>query len=478
VVDGAHVWALADDTDRARVAAFMRGVRRTQALKLDHLGLATAATRDGDRLMIQNDIGTNDAHVLVLQVEGLTLRLTYSDLHRQRFDFFRRLVDEVGHRRGRLSWSEPVLQRHDQLNEGKAYTAGTLQFDADDEAALQAVLEGIGARIVFLIDWNRARKRLMPFIDKAGAVTVLSEAARREAGHMAWLSAGGDRLLWQAMGDAGGAVFHLGDRLDDVLGAEAARAWLLEVLTAASVVAQRQQPLAVVADEARLALARVMQGRHSELALLAEHAALTQALAQALRDGLAHAGVSDAAACRALAERAKAWERSADQLVIRTREQAARVPAWQPLATLMVLADDVPDALEEAAFLLSLLADGHHPGWGSASQEAVQALADAVHGATQDLVKALAIAATLGEDSDALDHDDYLAATWRVLQAERRCDELLRQARRALAGELRDAAALLFANDLVLALERASDGLLALVYGLRARSFARVQAQP
>lgn len=55
----------------------MRGVRRTRAYsKLDHPGLETAATRDGDRLLIQNDIGTNDAHVLVIQVCQSRLALT------------------------------------------------------------------------------------------------------------------------------------------------------------------------------------------------------------------------------------------------------------------------------------------------------------------------------------------------------------------------------------------------------------------
>lgn len=39
----------------------------------DHRRLDTAATRDGERLLLQNDIGTNDAHVLVLQVGQLHL---------------------------------------------------------------------------------------------------------------------------------------------------------------------------------------------------------------------------------------------------------------------------------------------------------------------------------------------------------------------------------------------------------------------
>jgi uncharacterized protein Yka (UPF0111/DUF47 family) len=475
-IDGAHVWQLDDARDPQQVAAFMRGINRTRHLKLDHPGLDTAATRDGERLMIQNDIGTNDAHVLVLQVVGQTLHLTYSDLHRQRFDFFKALLDELGPRHGRLTWGQLGAQRNDALNEGKAYTAGTAQFETDGAPALEALLEAIGARIVFLIDWNRARKRLLSFVDKSSAVRVLTEAARREVGHMAWLAAGGERLLWQAMADIGGTVFHLGDRLDDVLGASAAQDLLVEVLSQASQAARRQQPVALVADETRLALARALQGRHTELALLAEHAGLTHALAQALRDGLAHGGVTRPDDSQALAARAKVWERQADHLVMRARAHAERLPAWQALARLMEQSDDVIDALEEGAFLLSLVADGHGQGWGPRSHESVQALADAVLGATQDLVKALAIAQAMGDGSDATDHDDFVAATWRVLQAERRCDDLLRAARRALAAELHDAAALLLATDLAIALEKASDGLLALVYGVRARSFRRVEA--
>ena len=94
-VDGAHVWQL-DADDRPRVAAFMRGLNRTRRLKFDHPGLDTAATRDGARLLIQNDIGTNDVHVLVMQMEGFSITLTYSDLHERRFAFFQGLFGDWG----------------------------------------------------------------------------------------------------------------------------------------------------------------------------------------------------------------------------------------------------------------------------------------------------------------------------------------------------------------------------------------------
>lgn len=483
-VDGAHVWGLAaDGSDQPRVAAFMRGLNRTRGLKLDHPGLDTAATRDGELLLIQNDIGTNDAHVLVLQVRGLRITLTYSDLHRQRFGFFQQLLGEVG-----AQWGDVHAQTTAGLNQGEAYYLGTATFDADDEAGLQQRLEGIGARIVFLIDWNRARKRLLAFVDGAGAVAVLREAARRECGHMAWLQAGGERLVWNAMSAQGEGQFRLGDRLDDVLGEDAAQALLVDLLALAWQAAQRQQPVALVADEARWLLARRLQGRLGQMDLLEEHAALCHALAQGVRDGLAHGVHRDAHAAAQLTARAKAWERQADHLVMRARTLAERQPQWQPLARLLERSDDVADALEEAAFVLGMVADGHHQGWSGPVLAELQALAGAVLGATQDHVKALAVVRSLGQPGaragggnghdghdggEAADRDEFLAASWRVLNAERQCDTLLRSTRRVLAREVHDAASLLLGNELAAALEQASDALLALAYGLREQAFQR-----
>lgn len=487
-VDGAHAWQLADDgSDRPRLAAFMRGLNRTRGLKLDHPGLDTAATRDGTKLMIQNDIGTNDAHVLVIQVDSatrqpaalLTTTLTYSDLHRQRFEFFQQQLAEVG-----ATWSQAQSRQNAGLNAGDSYLVGTARFEAADEATLARQLEGIGERIVFLIDWNRARKRLTDFVSKAGAVAVLTRAAQARAGHMAWLVAGGERLVWGAMAAQGPGVFRLGDRLDDVLGAEAAADFLTEVLQLASRAAQGQQPAALVADETRALLARCLHGHRGEFDLLEEHAGLCHALAQALRDGLAHGCDHDPHAAQQLAARAKTWERQADHLVMRTRSLAERQPAWQAVVQLIERSDNVADALEEACFVLSLVAShfgsGHKPPprWGAPVDDALRALADAVLTATQDQVKALAVARTLGEASEAADHDEFLAAAWRVLQAERQCDDLLRSARRALALACRDhpdAVGLTLGNELAAGLEAASDALLALVYGLRSWAFQRME---
>jgi uncharacterized protein Yka (UPF0111/DUF47 family) len=465
VIDGASVWEL-QAQDRGRVAAFMRGLNRTAVLKFDHPGLDTSATRDGERLLLQNDIGTNDAHVLVLQVCGLAITLTYSDLHRVRLEFFQSLLTPFG-----AQWSGLESRTHAELNQGVAYSVSVARFECADTAALDAALEGIGSRIVFLIDWNRARKRLQAFVDKDSAIAVLAEAARLDLGHRAWLQAGGEGLIFAAMQAAGEGAFRIGDRLDQVIGAADARAFLLAVMRLACDALRRSQPTALVTDETRMLLAQYVRQRSSEFDLLAEHASYCQALAQAVSDGLAHGVERSGPAAAELSARAKAWERKADHLVMQAREKAERQPRWRPVARLAEQSDDVADALEEAAFLISLVADHHIEGWNGDVRQALMRLAGTVLQATQDQVKALAIARTLGTHSEAADNDAFLRATWRVLQAERQCDGLLRDARRVILRTVRDAPALMLANDLANTLESASDHLLTAAYALRDLAF-------
>ena len=79
-IDGASVYGLIE-IDKSSVRAFMNGVNQTAKLKFEHVGLGTTATRSGEDLIIQNDIGTTDAHVLVLHLNKLKATLTYTDIH-------------------------------------------------------------------------------------------------------------------------------------------------------------------------------------------------------------------------------------------------------------------------------------------------------------------------------------------------------------------------------------------------------------
>jgi len=457
LVEGAHVWNL-EKEDRARVVAFMRGLNRTAWVKFDHPGLATAATRSGKRLLIQNDIGVNAAHVLVIAIVGRVLTLTYSDLHQTRFEFFRDVLGSHG-----VHWS--VVQPHagDALNLGEVYWVGTATFEAPDLPALDEVLSFIGSRIVFLIDWNRARKRLQAFVDRECARNVLRAVADREVGHVGWLRLGAERLLFGVMQAVGDGAFRLGDTLEDVLGDAAAETFLLDTLTLCAQGLRDGRAPSQIEDEVRLLLRRQLQDRSSEFDLAAEHASYCHEIALAVRDSLAHPHDFD----RDAVARAKAWESRADELVTQARSLAERHPRRRAFAQLVGSADDVADALEEAMFVMELLSEHAATLLGGTLQKVLLPLADTVLDGVRDYVRALAIGRGLRRSAPLEDSHEFLEVTWRMMHAERRGDEQLRAARRQILATAQSSAGLMLATDLAFQLETATDHLLTVAYLLR-----------
>lgn len=144
-VAGAKTYGLTSD-DKSAVAAFMRGVERTRALKFSHPGLDTLATRSDGKLLIQNDIGETDAHVLVVSVEATNVTLTYTDVHPVRAQFFVGLFDAFA-----VSWSGLDHERAEGL-EAAAFYLMTGRFGAQTIEARDRFLEAVGGAIVFLID--------------------------------------------------------------------------------------------------------------------------------------------------------------------------------------------------------------------------------------------------------------------------------------------------------------------------------------
>ncbi|TNF56165.1 MAG: phosphate transport regulator [Burkholderiales bacterium] len=465
-IDGAHVWQISPQ-DRDRVRAFMRGIHATASLKFGHPGLDTAVTRDGDRLLIQNDIGTNDAHVLVIEWWPGALHLNYSDLHANRFAFFGRMMQGLGFR-----WEALDPRVDTTLNRGKPYQLGHASLESEDERRLLEALEMAASRIVFVIDWNRARKRLQAFVRKPVAIDLLEQAARDNVGHMAWLLAGGEQLVYGAMQAVDGDAFRVGDRLDQVLGESASRAYLLDLMRAASVRLREQQPAALVGDEARMLLARAIRKRTFEFDLLAEHSAYCHALALSLVEGLMDE--EDPAAAQARLVRAKAWERQADHVLSEARGRAERQARWQPLLMLLDRLDDVADVLEESLYVLSLLALPQLPRLPRAVKHGMLSIAETTLGAIQDQVRAVEIARHLDENVPQLEGDAFLQALWRILRAERVCDESLREARMEIVKQLHNQpAAMQLAGELAQTIEQATDHLLGAAYALRKLVFEK-----
>ncbi|HUO89845.1 MAG TPA: DUF47 family protein [Rhizomicrobium sp.] len=342
-VAGARVFRLRDD-DKARVGAFMRGLNRTAPLKFDHPGLATNAMRSDGRLIIQNDIGTTDAHVLLASVEGLRLSVTHSDIHAPRLDFFLR-------RNRDIAWT--ISNRQAAGFEEEIFYVATGTIEARDTEALDRTLEQLGASLVFLIDWNKARKSLRRLVPKADATAILDWAADHEVGHRAYLQAGGDALIVDLLETVSKATGGFYVSLQGAVGEEGAITFLHDALRVSCDDLKNARSAVAVRDHLRAELlARVASigDRIAEIAL--DHAALTLDLANLARRAL----LSDGAAESTVA-RAKAWELLADRQVTRIRELCGtgKERAWREIAS---VADDAADNLEETVFRLQFLTGG------------------------------------------------------------------------------------------------------------------------
>jgi uncharacterized protein Yka (UPF0111/DUF47 family) len=414
-IEGAHAYGMAPG-DRELVAAFMRGVNRTAGLKFDHPGLGTTATRAGARLVIQNDIGTTDAHVLVVHVEGGRVTLTYTDVHMQRLLFFQGLFD-----RWKVDW-EDTLSRTDRTMEDGVYHLCIGTYVAAGAPELEEYLAFLGSRLVFLIDWNRARKRLRLLLPKKDSMDLLKWAADNDHGHMAFLRAGGEQMIFDSLAFVSRAPASFGARLDDVLGRAAAANFMRYVVRTCAQGLLGGRPEGLIRDEIRAELLSYFRSaQESVLDVAAEHAAFGLEIASGIRDALANAGTPAAGeAIENNAQRAKAWEHRADELVNAARAQARHSERAQSYRDLIEVADDIVDELEEAAYHLALVPRN---AGGDALCASLRPLAALAVESVQEYLKAVETARTLHRGSPREDTQDFLEAIHRIMTLERRSDE-------------------------------------------------------
>jgi len=409
-IDGAAAYGLAEE-DRPRVAAFMAGLNRTAGLKFDHPGLGTTATRSGGKLVLQNDIGTTDAHVVVIHVEGLLLQVTYTDVHEPRLRFFQEM----------LASKAPVWDttRPGQIAGGIAFQLTTGRIDAADEAALHDALQFLGSRLVFLIDWNRARKQLRAFLPGPARIALLHWAAAQEVGHRGFLELGGARLVNQAIEAANGSAVHFGDRLCDLLGVAETEQFLRFVLRGATDCLTAHRSPSLLRDRIRAELGRHFSNERLRLLrLAADHAGLIFELASLARDGVLALAAPDAG--RHMQKRARGFEHDADRLVAQVFESVRRRPDYAVFGPLLHTADDAADELEDAVFLLVLLAE---VGPAAPVADKLDALAALALEATQEWLKALLDAGHAEDRGSAEDADDFLVAIDRIAALEHAADD-------------------------------------------------------
>ena len=414
-IDGAKAYAVGD-ADRLLIRAFMKGLNTTAPLKFDHPGLDTTATRSADKVIIENDIGTTDAHVLVIHIEGKNVTLTYTDVHERRAMFFESLFESYN-----VNWKDTRTRGLSKAEEEERYFLCVGSYKAKTEEALLDYLTFLGSRIVYLIDWNKARKRLRNFIKKQDSLALLKWAADNNVGHRAFLQIGGERVIYEALAQVSRTQADYGSRLDELLGRERAIDFLKFILQTAceGLLSGRSERL--IRDEVKAEIFNYFQSAQEGIyELCADHAASIFDLADAVRDALEHINGSvhrDRIARMAML--AKRWETKADELLNRVREVARRSGDGMSFRKLTEQADDVADSLEEIAYLLTLLPD---KPLAAEINQPLLSLSNQVVDGVRGYIRCIETARQLEESNMREDRQDFLEAVDDIIIVEHQTD--------------------------------------------------------
>ena len=467
-LDGARVHHIGQK-DRAYVKAFMRGLNRTAPLAFGHPGLGTTAARIGPRLTIQNDIGTTDAHVLVIHVEAGAVSIIYTDVHRERSKFFMSLFDGQG-----VEWSSIAEHEAGGIGDDDFFYLVSGRYTTDDTAKLEDFLEFLGSRIVFIIDWNKARKALQIFVGRKAAIELLTWAAEHDLGHRAFLELGGADLVFEAVRRSASGRIPYGARLDQALGAVECAAFLRGVLQGASQGLAAGRTARLIRDEIQTDLSdRFETAESAVLMVLVRHLGLSRTLSQAIADALATPDSFAHADRRALAMRSKQMEEKADRLTVYAREIAQRVREGGMLRTVIDEVENTADTLDECAFLLGILPDSAAAAMTAAP---FTELSEIVTESVGHLVRAAEAASRLPEGQRA-DAAEALQSIDAVVNAEKQADDVSRNAFGTLtANPCSDARILMLGLEIARTLETATDHLSHSALSLRDRVLEELSA--
>jgi hypothetical protein len=345
IIDGARAFGITP-ADRPLVCAFMKGVNDTAPLKFDRPGLDTMVTRDGGGLAIQTELSSTEAHFVVVTIAGLSATVTYTDVHPRRVRFLQDMLRPYG-----VQWSAA------STSPGADYDVSVGGCTAATPERLKGYLTFLGSRLVFLIDWNRARKRLGRMVMKTVATSLLKWAADNNVGHCAFLQVG-DIGVIDAVLQRAAPVHARPDRLDEWLGAEAARWFLMDLLRVTSSGLAAGRPLSLIEDQIEAALLEHLQTTDAHmLQRVAAHSTVVAGLSERIRSTLVTtSGHASFARSARTAELARRWSSHADQLVVQACQRRDEVTEHE-VRRLLTEADRAADTLAEAAFMLPLLPD-------------------------------------------------------------------------------------------------------------------------
>ncbi len=456
-LDGAHVFGLHAE-DRSAVVAFMNGLNGTRGLKFNHPGLDTMATRAGGRLLIQNDIGTTDAHVVVIAVNRNAVTVTYTDVHLARAKFFISMFEKF-----KATWSG--LDRHTAagLGEEQAFYLVTGQYQAGNAADRDEFLAAIGAALVFMIDWNKARKLLRSWVAKDDATRILEWAARHRIGHRGFLELGGNELLGSAVRNAAPSRIGFGERLDQALGRSAAVDFLKAALRASTEALLAGRSVRTVRDQIEADLVRHLDRVDGTLlAAVLRQAGLAHDLVGAIARHIAALGSGQPVDGKPLAQRCAAIEQKADRIALESRKEVDRLGARPVIGQLIDRAEEAIDELEQAAFVASLLPERIDPSLLTLLAELCVVALRATEIAASGVAAAIDV-----PEGHRVDSEDALAAVTRLIDAEHDADVRERATTTLVFRGAFDVATSLSVIELARAIERATDRFAAFGHLLR-----------
>jgi hypothetical protein len=357
--------------------------------------------------------------VVVLHVADLSVTVTYADVHPARIRFLQEMLQTY-----EIDWTPAATPA------GEDYQMTVGQFTAATHDHLERFLTFLGSRLVFLIDWNRARKRLTRLVGKTDALALLKWAADNNIGHLAFLKAGDVQLVETAIERALAHDMRPGARLDQWLGADAARSFLMSVLRTTSSGLAAGYSLSLIEDEIEAELLRYLQSNDRQmLADAADHAAMISALDDHVRQTLGRMKSGDGydEASRT-AELALSWTSRAEQIVRHAGRWLHDSDTDHQLRALLTEAESAVSALEETAFLLTLVP----PGTDARMLSLLGGLSHLVGGAVRQYVDCLEESRDLSTTSVRSDVDSFLVTVDRLVDHGRQAHA----AKRALTEKL------------------------------------------
>ena len=453
--------------DRAAVEAFMRGLEATKQLKFGHPGLATTAARSGEKLTIQNDIGETDAHVVLIAVEPDAVTVTYTDVHLPRAQFFTGLFKNFP-----VQWSGLERRSVAGAAEGGLFYLVTGRCPTPSEGDRNAFLETVGASLVFLIDWNKARKLLRTWLPKSDAVEILDWAARQRIGHRAFLELGGGEFLGAAVRHAASNRIGFGEQLDRVLGRTAAIDFLKTVLRISSEALLRGSSVRLARDRIEADFVRHLERVDAALlAVVVRQAGLAHEIGTAVSQLLAERRRRSSSDLAGLARKARRIEEKADRIALEARNEIARLDTDRNVERLINHMENAIDELEQAAFNASLIPDELPLALIDPLEELCAAVVLGIEAAAAGSAAAAEV-----PEGHRVDSEDAIAAVGRLLDAEHKGDGAERKVTAAVLNGEFDLKTALSVLDLAHALERATDRLADFAHALREHVLADLAA--